>query len=237
MDQGIDSEAGHSNCYRHYCSMSVALQTSAFVLFLCHWLLGISSADNFYLETRGEVIAGGSLNLGELVDAPRDSESDLSPVRVGFIGGIGYQRDRGRFGIDAGFGTGGLDLDRIESIYLGSPTLAAGDTVYLSSGVSAQYLVYQDTKWSVPLGVRLGWARLSAASPVGAAELDILYGELGVGLSYQFTDSHSLTLGALAQSNRTIYVLLGEQRKQRPVDPAWFRQAGFCLFYRFTLGT
>ena len=216
--------------------MSRALRISIFVLIL-HCPLSNASADNFYIETRGEAIGGGSLNLGELVDAAEDSASDLSSVRVGFIGGIGYQLGRAQFGVDAGFGTGGLDLDRVEGIYLGSPTLPVGNAVYLSIGTRAQYLVYQHAKWSVPAGVRLGWARLSAASPAGAVDLDFLYGELGVGLSYQFTDAHNLTLGALAQTNRVISVLLGEGGRQRPVDPVWFLQAGFGVFYRFALGT
>lgn len=199
-------------------------------------MVAISSADNLYIETRGELIAGGSVNLGELVDAPQDSKNDLSPVRVGFIGDLGYQVGRSRFGVNAGFGSGGLNLDRVESIYLGSPTLAVGNTSYVSGGVGAQYLLYQETKWSVPIGVRLGLARLSAASPAGVAELDTLYAELGVGLSYQFADAHSLTLGALAQTNRAISVLLEEGSRQRPLEPAWFRQAGFSVVYRLKLG-
>ena len=77
---GKGTKSGYSNC--NYRSVRLALHTATVVLFLCHSMVAIADADNFYIETRGESIAGRSVNLGALVDAPQDSENDLSLMEL-----------------------------------------------------------------------------------------------------------------------------------------------------------
>ncbi len=113
------------------------------------------------------------------------SGSDLGPAVLGFEAHGGLNLPLAELGVGGFIGVGGLALDRIESRYLGGGAANTGSSLDL--GVEAALRLHPEL--SEDVGLRLGpavaWQRMSAASPLGLARLDLLGVGLDAGLAWR----------------------------------------------------
>ncbi len=190
-------------------------------------------ADGAYIDIHSEFLGGGSLNLGEQLGEPRDDGNDLAPGQLGLVFGAGIVRGKLELGAEASLAVGGLDLERIETVYFESEPANVGSSMTLAAGAGVRYLAYSRDRIHVPVGMRLGWQRFAAASPAGNGRADAFYLELGVGIARQVRPGGRIELTALLRSSRVLQVSVasGGDQFATPEDPAIIARAGAALGY------